>query len=183
MQLNHVILAILVAVGGLTWPQACLAGPATDALVNFHEAKLPGPFASTSDVFDMAQVAPNIIGSDEWLKITSHEQQEYAELMQRLLMANYANRASDFSRFEFGAEVLEGTEATVDALANDSFGDEIRIVYKLSSKSGSWRLVDVVTDEMSAVLIHRSQQRKIIQDSGFAILLQKIRDRVDKSSP
>ena len=150
--------AAIFALASLTFSQPCLAGPATKALENYHGNEFPGRLSASSGLFDMAQVAPKIVGADEWAKATSQERQEYSDLMQKLLMANYAKQAREISKFKFVDETSEATEATVVASTID--------------------VVDM--DGISTVSIHRSQQPKIIRESGFQVLLQKIRDRLSK---
>jgi ABC-type transporter MlaC component len=56
--------------------------------------------------------------------------------------------------------------------------EEVEVVYTLAERSGRWRVVDVETDGVSTVRNYRSQFRRIIDQDGFAALLERMRTRL-----
>jgi len=174
--------AILAAAASFIFPNACFAGPAREALENYLGGNVAGQISPGAQLFDMAQVAPAILGPDQWSTLEIRQRHEYEQLMQKLLIENYEKTTGELQKLEFGEEAIQGVEATVVATGTDDIGEKTTCVYKLSAESGSWLLVDFVQDGVSVVMVHRSQQRKILRDSGFDVLLQKIRDRLGKSA-
>jgi phospholipid transport system substrate-binding protein len=54
---------------------------------------------------------------------------------------------------------------------------EIPLDYRLLNKSGDWRVYDVVVDGVSLVNNYRSQFTKIIRESSYGDLLEKLREK------
>ena len=56
--------------------------------------------------------------------------------------------------------------------------DVIPVDYKLyKTPKGSWRVYDVITDEVSLVETYRGQFRKLIADQGFDGLLKTLKTK------
>lgn len=174
------IFLITAAASSFLLSNACLAGPAVHAIESYHGGKIEGDVAPSASLFDMAQVGPAILGLDVWSTLEARQRQEYEQLMQKLLVANYTKRMRKVSEWHFKEETIAGGEATVVATGIDDLKFETINVYKLSTKSGSWRLIDVIVDGVSGILSHRGQQRNIVRSSGFDALLQKIRERLSR---
>jgi phospholipid transport system substrate-binding protein len=57
---------------------------------------------------------------------------------------------------------------------------EIPMTYRLLYKSGDWRVYDVVIEGVGLVANYRSQFKRVIRDSSYEGLVQKLREKTDE---
>jgi len=55
--------------------------------------------------------------------------------------------------------------------------------YRLMSKDGDWRVYDVVADGVSLVRNYRGQFDRVIRESSFAELVDKLRKKSEDIKP
>lgn len=175
---------------------ALAAGPATPlAVVKAADAEvqkvLQSPDASTAklaaraeEFVDFGELAKRAMG-DEWAKLNKKQQDELSSTMKGLLRASYAQKAvnegrSGTAKIEYGEEKIDGNEATVSTkvmVKTDTFV----VGYKLfrPDAKGTWRVYDVITDEVSLVTNYSDQFRKTIANKGFDGLLASLKSKRD----
>lgn len=152
---------------------------------------LAAPDASTSklatradEFVDFGELARRAMG-DEWAKLNKKQQDEFTDTMKGLLRASYAQKAVNEGRggstkVEYGDEKIAGNEATVPTTLVVK-EDRFPVVYKLyrPDAKASWRIYDVVTDEVSLVSTYNDQFRSVMAKGGFDSLLKKLKDKRD----
>ncbi len=137
------------------------------------------------DFVDFAELAKRALGK-EWKKLSKAQQVEFSATMKGLLRASYAQKAikdSEGGKAEttYGEEKVQGNEATVPTTLQVK-EDKHSVVYKLyrPSAKGSWKIYDVVTEDVSLVATYRDQFRKIIADKGFNGLLATLKAKKER---
>ncbi len=139
--------------------------------------------ARADDFVDFGELAKRAMGA-EWAKLNKKQQDEFSATMKGLLRASYAQKAvndgrgGNTAKVEYGAEKIEGNEAVVDSkllVKQDTYP----VVYKLyrADAKGSWRIYDVVTDEVSLVSTYSDQFRTVMGKKGFEGLLKSLKDK------
>lgn len=113
-----------------------------------------------------------------WKNLTEDERQEFVGLFAQLLSDLVANKLNEYTdeQVKFLDERLEGPYAEVRSRLRGSKVD-ITLSYRLVNGSGDWRMYDVIMDGISLVGNYRGQFTKIIRDSSYADLVDKLRQK------
>ncbi|SEK80376.1 phospholipid transport system substrate-binding protein [Stigmatella aurantiaca] len=137
---------------------------------------------------DFEELSKRALGKN-WDTLTAAQRKDFTETMKGLLRASYAQKAIGQAQADvkYGKEAIQGDEATVDTILTAK-ADQIPVdykLYKVAGKGGTWRIYDVITDEVSLVETYRGQFRKLLADKGFDGLLSTLkakRAQLEKSS-
>ena len=190
--LNIVLLAAL-----LILPSQVLAGGAKDtveAQINKMLAKMKTPeFKSLerdaklteisniiNEVFDWQELSQRTLGR-EWKKFTPDQQKEFITLFEQLLQGIYADRILAYTqeKIEFGKETeLKKGRVEVESYIITTDNKKVPLFYRLTDKSGQWRVYDVVIEGVSMVKNYRGQFRQILSTKKPEDLLQTLREKV-----
>ena len=76
--------------------------------------------------------------------------------------------------------MLKKGRAEVQSYLQTSDGKKIPLFYRLTDKSGSWRVYDVIIEGVSMVKNYRTQFRDILAKKSHEKLLEVLRDKVNK---
>lgn len=142
--------------------------------------------ARVDEVIDFGELSKRAMGA-KWDKLTRKQQDALGGTMRELLRASYANRALKDSEgeqqpptVEYGEESITGNEAVVNTSIKLK-GDTFAIVYKMfrADPKASWRIYDVVTDQVSLVTTYQDEFNKQLASKGFDGLLEKLNTRRD----
>lgn len=130
--------------------------------------------------FSYTEMAKRSLGA-QWNKLQDKERKEFVELFQRLLSASYADKIEGYT----GEQVSYLSERKQDNYAEvrtkvTSGKAEIPLDYRLISNSDDWRVYDIVIDGVSLVKNYRGQFEKILRESSYSDLVDKLRQKVDK---
>ncbi len=140
--------------------------------------------ARADDFIDFVELARRALGK-EWAGLTKKQQDEFSSTMKGVLRASYAQKALGDGRggakIEYGAELVEGNEATV-ATTLQIKEDKLPVVYKLfrNDSKTSWKIYDVITDDVSLVTTYNDQFRQVIAKKGFDGLLKSLKSKRDQ---
>jgi phospholipid transport system substrate-binding protein len=137
---------------------------------------------------DFEELSKRALGKN-WDTLNAAQRKDFTETMKGLLRASYAQKAIGQAQADvkYGKETLKGDEATVDTTLTVK-SDQVPVdykLYKVAGKGGTWRIYDVVTDDVSLVETYRGQFRKLLADKGFDGLLSTLkakRAQLEKSS-
>jgi phospholipid transport system substrate-binding protein len=133
-------------------------------------------------VFDFQELSRRTLGRD-WKKMKPEQQKEFVQLFRELLQGVYADRLLAYSdqKIIFGKEtMLKKGRAEVQSYLQTSDGKKIPLFYRLTDKSGSWKVYDVIIEGVSMVKNYRTQFRQILAKDSPDKLLQVLRDKVNK---
>jgi phospholipid transport system substrate-binding protein len=134
-------------------------------------------------VFDFQELSRRTLGR-EWKKMKPAQQKEFVQLFRELLQGVYADRLLAYSdqKIIFGKEtMLKKGRAEVQSYLQTSDGKKIPLFYRLTDKSGSWKVYDVIIEGVSMVKNYRTQFRQILAKDSPDKLLQVLRDKVNKT--
>ena len=130
--------------------------------------------------FDFKELSRRTLGR-EWKKMSADQQTEFVKLFKELLQGVYADRLLAYSDqkiiFDKEIDLKEGI-AEVQSYLQTSDGKKIPLFYRLTDKSGSWKVYDIIIEGVSMVKNYRTQFREIISKESPEKLLQVLRDKV-----
>lgn len=130
---------------------------------------------------DFRELATRALG-EHWTKRTPEEQQEFLDLLQDLLQANYKNKLE-------GQTVGEDYEVkyTDEKIREDKAIVKTTIVTKEESKpveyklykqeDGDWSIFDIVIDDISLEETYRDSYVEIIDKEGWPALIKRMKDK------
>ena len=133
-------------------------------------------------VFDFKELSRRTLGRN-WKKMSSEQQKEFVELFRKLLQGVYADRLLAYSdqKIIFDKEtMLKKGRAEVQSYLQTSDGKKIPLFYRLTNKSGNWRVYDVIIEGVSMVKNYRTQFRDILSKNSPEKLLEILREKVAK---
>jgi phospholipid transport system substrate-binding protein len=135
-----------------------------------------------SAIFDFKELSRRTLGRN-WKKMKPEQRKEFVELFKELLQGVYADRLLAYSdqKILFEKEtMLKKGRAEVQSFLQTSDGKKIPLFYRLTDKSGSWKVYDVIIEGVSMVKNYRTQFRKILSKDSIEKLLEILRDKVGK---
>ena len=134
------------------------------------------------NVFDFKELSRRTLGR-EWKKMNAEQQKEFVQLFRQLLQGVYADRLLAYSdqKIIFDKEtMLKKGRAEVQSYLQTSDGKKIPLFYRLTDKSGGWKVYDVIIEGVSMVKNYRTQFRDILAKDSPDKLLEILRDKVNK---
>lgn len=134
-----------------------------------------------AETVDFRELAGRAL-KEHWTKRTPEEQQEFLDLLQRMLRANYQKKLQgkklerDYTLTYTDEKIRkEIALVKVDVVLKDG---KKPLVYKLLQRGGSWVVFDIVIDDISLEETYSEDYTAIIIDEGWPALIQKMKDRV-----
>ena len=127
-----------------------------------RDAKLTEISAIINEVFDYQELSRRTLGR-EWKKFSPDQQKEFVTLFEKLLQGIYADR------------ILAYTHEKIDIITTDN--KKVPLFYRMTNKSGQWRVYDVVIEGISMVKNYRGQFREILSTKTPEDLLQTLREK------
>ena len=138
--------------------------------------------AEIETVFDFKELSRRTLGR-EWKKMKAEQQKEFVELFRELLQGVYADRLLAYSdqKIIFDKEtMLKKGRAEVQSYLQTSDGKKIPLFYRLTDKSGSWKVYDVIIEGVSMVKNYRTQFKQILAKDSPDKLIEILREKVKK---
>ncbi len=132
-----------------------------------------------NEVFDYEELSRRTLGR-EWKKFSPEQQTEFIDLFSKILENVYADRilAYTHEKIEFGKETeLKKGRVEVESYIITLDNKKVPIFYRMSNKSGQWRVYDVVIEGISMVKNYRGQFREILSNKKPEDLLQTLREK------
>ena len=158
-----------------------LGEPAFKALPKDEQIATIG--AEIDKIFDFKELSRRTLGKS-WKKMSAEQQTEFVQLFRELLQGVYADRLLAYSdqKVLFEKEImLKKGRAEVQSYLQTSDGKKIPLFYRLTDKSGSWKVYDIIIEGVSMVKNYRTQFRKIISKDSPDKLLEILRKKVKKA--
>ncbi len=144
------------------------------------EQKITTLSTEIENVFDFKELSRRTLGR-EWKKMSAEQQQEFVQLFRQLLQGVYADRLLAYSdqKIIFDKEtMLKKGRAEVQSYLQTSDGKKIPLFYRLTNKSGSWKVYDVIIEGVSMVKNYRTQFKDILAKDSPEKLLEILREKV-----
>ena len=144
------------------------------------DAKLTEISNIINEVFDWQELSQRTLGR-EWKKFSPDQQKEFVTLFEELLKGIYADRILAYTqeKIEFGKETeLKKGRVEVESYIITTDNKKVPLFYRMTDKSGQWRVYDVVIEGVSMVKNYRGQFRQILSKKKPEDLLQTLRGKV-----
>jgi phospholipid transport system substrate-binding protein len=197
--MRRVVASGLLAVLALVAAQAAHAGPPTDQLkstidrilvvVEDPALKQPGKAEErrqkirtiANEVFDWQEVGKRALAR-HWQPRTPQEREEFSALFADLLERSYVGKIESYSgeKILYEQEMIDGEQATVRTKLVTKAGTQIPIDYRMQKGGDRWRVYDVLIENVSLVGNYRSQFNRIIQQSGYQDLVQRLKTKQEE---
>ena len=132
-----------------------------------------------NEIFDWQELSRRTLGR-EWRKFSPDQQKEFVSLFEKLLQGIYADRILAYTseKIEFDKETeLKKGLVEVESYIITADGTKVPLFYRLTDKSGQWRVYDVVIEGVSMVKNYRGQFREILSKKKPEDLLQTLREK------
>lgn len=128
-------------------------------------------------LFDFDEMARRTL-TRHWTSRSAEERAEFVALFTELLERSYLGRIESWSgeKILYTSETVDGAFASVRSKIVTRRA-EVGIEYRLLQRDGRWRVYDVLMDGVSFVSTFRSAFDRIIQQSSWSGLMDKLRKR------
>lgn len=128
--------------------------------------------------FDFTEMAKRSLGAN-WQRRNAEEQREFVRAFTELLENAYADSIDSFDgeKVIFTNEKQDKEYAEVNTKIVTKKGEEFPVNYKLHQASGSWKVYDVVIENISLVNNYRSQFNRVIAKSSYEELLRTMKEK------
>jgi phospholipid transport system substrate-binding protein len=133
------------------------------------------------EMFDQVELAKWSLGGNNWNKFTEAQRQEFVSLFQQVLEKAYADKILAYTdeKITFDREVkitANRVEVQTRVLTKSK---EIPINYRVVQESdGTWKVYDVVVENVSLVMNYRSQFNDILSKNKPEQLIETLRKKV-----
>ena len=130
-------------------------------------------------MFDEGELSRRTLGGN-WNKLNPAQQQEFTQLFRQLLGRVYIDKILAYTdeKIVFSKEnMLSNNQAEVQTKVITS-SKEIPIFYRLILKDGTWKVYDVVIENVGLVQNYRSQFNSILAKNTPDQLLESLRNKV-----
>jgi phospholipid transport system substrate-binding protein len=137
--------------------------------------------AVANEVFDWQETGKRALAR-HWQARSPQEREEFSKLFADLLERSYVSKIEAYSgeRIVYGDEALDGDQATVRTKLVTKSGTQIPIDYQMQKVDDRWRVYDVKIENVGLVANYRSQFNRIIQQSGYPDLLQRLKTKQEE---
>jgi len=130
-------------------------------------------------MFDEVELSRRTLGAN-WRKLNPAQQQEFVRLFRGILEKAYIDKLLAYTdeKIVFGRETtLASNQAQVQTKVITA-SREIPIDYRVILKNGTWKVYDVIVENVSLVQNYRSQFRSILAKNTPDQLLEILRKKV-----
>ncbi|MBU1221568.1 ABC transporter substrate-binding protein [Myxococcota bacterium] len=131
-----------------------------------------------SNYFDFNLMAQASMGG-EWKNLTEEEKTEFKTLFGKMIRTSYLKKLINHSSYDvtLGSEKSNTTNARVKTTLKKKTGKSqpIEVEYRLIKQGNSWKIYDVVTDEVSLVKNYRSTFISIYKKNGSKALMDHLK--------
>jgi phospholipid transport system substrate-binding protein len=134
-----------------------------------------------SEMFDEVEMARRTLGAN-WKKLNPAQQEEFVRLYRQVLEKAYINKILSYTdeKIVFArASMLSDNLAEVQTKIITS-SQEIPLNYRVFLKDGTWKVYDVVIENVSLILNYRSQFESILAKNTPEQLLEILRKKVQE---
>jgi phospholipid transport system substrate-binding protein len=129
--------------------------------------------------FDFEEMARRALGA-EWSRRTAEELSEFVKIFTEFVeeTAVINIESYDGERFVYSAEKIDDPYAEVNGTIFSRENDETKINYLFHRVDSEWKAYDLVIDGISFVGNYRAQFHRLIRQSSYEGLVQRIRKKL-----
>jgi phospholipid transport system substrate-binding protein len=128
--------------------------------------------------FDFTEMAKRSLGAN-WQRRNAEEQREFVRAFTELLENAYVDSIDSYDgeKVVFTNEKQDKEYSEVNTKIVSKKGEEFSVNYKLHQASGSWKVYDVVIENISLVNNYRSQFNRVIAKSSYEDLVRTMKEK------
>lgn len=136
--------------------------------------------AVANEIFDWRETAKRALGR-HWRLLTSQQREEVSRLFADILERTYVGRIEEYSGEQvlYKDERIEGDHATVRTRIVTEARTEVPVDYRMLKEGDRWRVYDVTIEGVSLVSNYRTQFERIIRQSGYDGLVERLKAKQD----
>ncbi|MBN6739319.1 ABC transporter substrate-binding protein [Acidithiobacillus sp. MC6.1] len=130
-------------------------------------------YPAIKSAFDFPRIARLTLGTS-WTRLNPSQQHQFVQTLTKYSAANYATRFDHYAGQEFtlsSPKMPVGGRAIVTSNLIAKDGSKDQFVYLLGKSGGRWRIVNVVTDGVSALAMEKTEFTAVLKKEGFGALL------------
>jgi phospholipid transport system substrate-binding protein len=135
--------------------------------------------------FDVEQIGRFVLGR-YWNLATPAQQQEYLKLFSTYVVAVYANRFSDYSGEKFAVGASQSTPegaSVASQIIRPNGGPPINIIWKIAKLGDSFKIRDVIAENLSMTVTQRAEFSSIVErggggNAGIDVLNNTLRQKI-----
>ena len=145
-----------------------------------EKAKNTAAAQTANTILDVPGVSQWTLGK-HWEKLSPAEQQAFVQLLEQLFAkVAYPKSAEFFGELNItmAGERITGQGAVVRTTVRHPKEGLVAIDYRLIQSNGSWRVRDIILDDVSLATNLRTQFNKIITENSYAELLRRMREKL-----
>ena len=197
--MRRLLVPLLLAAVTLLGVRPAAAGPPTDqlkgaidrvlAILQDPALKEPARLeerrqkirAIANEIFDWQETGKRALAR-YWQERTPQEREEFSKLFSDLLERSYVGKIEAYSgeKILYGDETVDGDQAMVRTKLVTKSGTQIPIDYQMQKIDDRWRVYDVKIENVGLVSNYRSQFNRIIQQSGYADLIKRLKAKEEE---
>ena len=170
-------------------PMATVEANVKKVLDVLRDPKLKGPAVKEAKkeklrviykgMFDEIEFSKRTLARN-WTKLNAAQQKEFVDLFEQVLEKAYIDKILDYTneKVDFYKEnVISDNQAEIQTKVVTA-SKEIPIFYRVTLKDGSWKVYDVVVENVSLVQNYRTQFNDILSNKTPDQLLEILRKKV-----
>ncbi|MCB0352399.1 MAG: ABC transporter substrate-binding protein [Bdellovibrionales bacterium] len=129
--------------------------------------------------FDFDEMSKRSLGA-KWKEINSQQRTEFVNLFSELLATTYLKRIENVENgmVDVKSEKIQAPRALVKTTVNYK-GDIFPIDYKLLKGDSTWKVYDVIIENIGLVANYRNEFAGIIRKDGFEGFLDRLRKKAE----
>ena len=129
-------------------------------------------------LFDFQEMARRSLGR-HWRSLTPGQKKDFTAIFTTFLEGSYADKINLYNgqKVVFIGEKVDGGYAQVRSTIIGRNGEEYSVKYNLLQKGGSWKIYDLVAENISLVNNYRSQFNRVIVKSSYDELLRRLEEK------
>jgi len=121
-----------------------------------------------------------------WSQLSEAQQKQFMEEFRQNLSATYGRNVESYKNekvriIEDHAEPRGDWTVRTKIVRNGS--DDINVDYRLRQINGTWKIIDIIIENVSLVANFRSQFQEIMSNGGPTRLLQVLHEKNEKGEP
>ncbi len=121
-----------------------------------------------------------------WTQLSAEQQQQFMSEFRQNLSATYGRNVETYKN-EKVRIVDDHAEPRGDWTVRTKIvrngGDDINVDYRLRQIDGTWKIIDIIIENVSLVANFRSQFQEIMSNGGAARLLQVLHEKNERGEP
>jgi phospholipid transport system substrate-binding protein len=152
---------------------ALVGDPAYKSTDLARQEKLREVIAPHFDFTDMARSVMDY----HWRTLSQAQRDEFVQVFTGLLEASFIGKIEGYKgqKIVYVEESSDGHLAQVNTDIMQQGSDAIAINYRLRQSGGTWKVYDVLVDQMSLVSNYRNQFNRIMNKNGYDTLISAIK--------